>query len=191
MKAAIIATLGIAISIPLAVQGQASERGTAFSVSVGIIAPSAYHAPISPFGRTAGPSASIAYGPPPGRTWLAPRVSLSGHSAKADASRIHVFRLDGGLVIGPPRPLGSVAPFLSIEGGGYLADYNRCGVPFIVDSDSDDPAHCHGTRYGIGWQAGVGAVIRNRRGPAPFAQVRYMESGKGVDAVVFLIGAIL
>jgi len=191
MKINSVLLLGLMLGGTTSAFGQASGRGNAFAVSIGLISPTAYHAPISPFDRTVGPSASVTLGPPPGKRWLAPRLGISGHSAKADVSHINVLRADAGFVIGPPRPLGSIAPFLSLEAGLYRADYDRCAVPFIVEDGEPAPPPCRGSRSGAGWQAGAGAVIRSRRGPAPFVQIRYMESRKGVDGVVFLVGAIL
>lgn len=140
--------------------------------------------------RAGGLSTSIAYGTPAGKRWLSPRIGLGAHSAGADASRINVLRLDAGILLEPPSPLGSIAPFLCVDGGVYRADYDRCGVPVLQDGNNLAQDSCSGSRTGLGYQAGAGTLLRARRGPAPFAQIRYMQSGRGVDGVLFLVGAM-
>ena len=191
MRANPICVVALCLSFASPAVGQSADRRAAFAVSVGLIAPPEYHAPISPFGHTVGPAASIAFGPPVGRAWLVPRLGASVHSARAQVSRINVFRLDAGIAVGPPRPLGSIAPFLTLEGGIYQAEFDRCDVTVLLGSGSQTPEPCSGSRTGLGWQVGAGAVIRTRRGPAPFGQIRYTESHRAVDGLVFLVGAIL
>ncbi len=176
--------------LPWVTSSQAATRSMAVTAAVGVFAPTAYHAPISAFDRQPGPAASIGVAVPPGVRWFAPRVGVAVHSASADASRITTFRLDGGVVIGPPRPLGSVVPFLAADVGGYLGDYDRCGVPVLVDDGDLETSRCRGRRTGLGWQAGVGAVLRTRNGPAPLLEVRYVQSQRAADGVAVLVGVL-
>jgi len=190
MRASSICGVGLCLSLAGPAVGQSADRRAAFAVAVGLIAPTDYHAPASRFDQ-GGPSASVTYGPSPGTSWLSPRLGLSGYSARADADRINVLRVDAGMLVGPPSRLGALAPFLAFDAGIYLAHHDNCGAARIPPEPGVPSGACRETQTGLGWQVGAGAAIRTRRGPAPFGQIQFVRNRRGVDGVVFLVGAIL
>lgn len=190
IRANSVCVIGLCLSFTSPALGQSADRRAAFAVSVGLIAPTEYHAPASRFDK-GGLSASVTYGSSAGTGWLSPRLGLSGYSARADADRINVLRVDAGMLVGPPSRLGALAPFLAFDAGIYLAHHDNCGAARIPPEPGVPSGACRETQTGLGWQVGAGAAIRTRRGPAPFGQIQFVWNRRGVDGVVFLVGAIL
>ena len=189
MHSRFVAILGLISLGTASAQSQAAGRPVAVALALGLNAPVRYYAPISPFDHTVGPTASLDLGVPPGRRWLAPRLGVSVHSARADASWINLARLELAAVLSPPRPLGSLAPYASVGVAAYTARFDRCGVPTLILIGP--VAVCSGNRTGLGWQAALGAAYLAPKGVAPFAELRFAASREAFNTLALVIGAML
>lgn len=178
----LVAGLLLASAVP------AAGQRTSLSVSLGLNAPVDYHAPISPYGRIGGPSASLYLGDSPGHRWLSARGGASVHLARADASYIRMARTELSILLSRPVPAGTIAPYAAVGGAYYRGSYDVCGMPRLLgDTGASDP--CSGARTGWGWQLSLGAAPRRSRGTAPFVELRYMVNRRLFDGLVATVGA--